>query len=337
MPTGPPTPVASQYPAASTGADAATAKPASAARPGQPVLGIRPEAGGPARCGAGPTASIRGVAASSRPAAAIAIAIPGQALTAVPPGGGVSRTRLTTRAMTSPESPMPHPVYTRAGRRRASSAQNAGSTSPAVTQAGGSPGPPGLSSSNDFGRRLAAASPGLSNPASPKNAEGLATRWKLHGMRTAAGTAAAIAALTTVRGPSQRQAATAPSAATTAIGQISGTKAAAIAISRPAAHAARRAARGGPARIRPVMMPTSGSSTKATAVPTRPAATAPIATGSSAYVTAIHSLVSRTDVTRRVARNAVTPAAGTHPSSSTSTASQGLPPNNVARAATAPR
>ena len=41
-----------------------------------------------------------------------------------------------------------------------------------------------------------------------------------------------------------------------------------------------------------------------------------------------------TDVTRRVARNAVTPAAGTQPNSSTSTASQGLLPTTVARAAT---
>src|SRR5271168_887321 len=155
-------------------------------------------------------------------------------------------------------------------------------------------------------------------------------------MRTAAGTAATITAFSTVRGPSQRQAATAPSAATAAIAQTSGTKAAAIATSKPDAHAARRAARGDPVSIRLIVIPVSGSRTKATAVPMRPAATAPIATGSSAYVTAIHIRAASTGVTRRVARNAVTPAAGTQPSSSTSTASQGLLPSRVARTATTP-
>ena len=139
---------------------------------------------------------------------------------------------------------MPHPAYTRARRRRASSAPNAGSTSPAVTQAGGSPGPPGLSSSSDSGRSRAAASPGRTRPASPKNADGLVTRWKVQGMRMTPGSTATMAALTTVRGPSQGQAAAAATAAITATGQASGTKAAATAVSRPAAQAARRAARG---------------------------------------------------------------------------------------------
>ena len=57
-----------------------------------------------------------GTAASSRPAAAMAIAMPGQALTAGPPCGGVTRTRLTTRATTSPASAMAQPEYTRAMR-----------------------------------------------------------------------------------------------------------------------------------------------------------------------------------------------------------------------------
>ena len=107
-------------------------------------------------------------------------------------------------------------------------------------------------------------------------------RWKVHGTRTAAGTTAAIAALTAVARPSQGQAATRPIAPITAIGQINGTKAAATATSRPVAQAARRARRGGPVSIRPTAMPMSGSRTKAMAVPSRPVATAPIATGSSA-------------------------------------------------------
>ncbi len=177
---------------------------------------------------------------------------------------------------------MTQPAYTTDIRRRASSAPNAGTTSPTVTQAGGRPGPPGLSSSTDSGRRPAEASPGRCTPASRRNADGLVNRWNVQGMRTTAGTSATIAALIAVTRPSQGQAAIRPTAATTAIGQISGTKAAATAMSRPAAHAARRASRGGPASIRPTAMPMSGSRTKATRVPIRPAATAPIATGSSA-------------------------------------------------------
>src|ERR1700744_3229877 len=106
-------------------------------------------------------------------------------------------------------------------------------------------------------------------------------------MRSTPGTSATIQALITVRGPSQDQAAVAATAAITATGQASGTKAAVTAVSRPAAQAARRAGRrdgeaggGGAVSTRPTMMPTSGSSTKATTVPIRPAATAPVATGS---------------------------------------------------------
>src|SRR4029077_15245864 len=85
---------------------------------------------------------------------------PGQALTAAPPCGGVIVARLTTRARTRAPSATPHPAYTRAERRRASSAANAGSTSPAVTQTGGRPGPPGLSRSSGSGPRRAGAGPG---------------------------------------------------------------------------------------------------------------------------------------------------------------------------------
>jgi len=101
-------------------------------------------------------------------------------------------------------------------------------------------------------------------------------------MRSTAGTTAMIQALITVRAPSQDQAAVAASAAITATGQASGTKAAVTPVSRPAAHAARRATRSGAVSTLPAMTPIGGSSTKATTVPIRPAATAPVATGSSA-------------------------------------------------------
>src|SRR5262249_9785742 len=138
--TGPPAPAASQYPAANSGAEAATAKPPSAAIVGQLTPARRPPSGPSAKT----APSAPGPAARRRPAAAMAVAMPGQALAVTTPGA-VTRTRLATSAVTSPVSATAHPVYTRGIRRRTSSAQNAGRTSPAVTQAGGSPGPPGLS------------------------------------------------------------------------------------------------------------------------------------------------------------------------------------------------
>ncbi len=273
----------------------------------------------------------------------MAIATPGQALTAGPPCGGVTLIRLTTRATTSPASAMAQPEYTRAARLRSSSAPNAGSTRPAVTQTGGSPGPPGLTRSSDSGRNPAAAMPGPASPASSRKAAGLANRWKVQGRRTTPGTTATITALSAADGGSRRHAASAASAAATAIAQISGTNAAATAISRAAAQAALRVVKrdaladDGPARIRPKAIPMSGSRTKATAVPMRPAATAPMATGSSAYVPAIHTLAGTVAVSRRAARYAVTPAAGTQPSSSTSMASQVLPASRAASAATTAR
>src|SRR5689334_25181816 len=101
-------------------------------------------------------------------------------------------------------------------------------------------------------------------------------------MRSTPGTSATIQALITVRRPSQDQAAAAATAAITATAQASGTKAAVTAVSRPAPQAARVAVRGLPVSIRPTSTPINGSSTKATTVPIRPAATAPVATGSSA-------------------------------------------------------
>src|SRR6202041_396123 len=133
---------------------------------------------------------------------------------------------LTTSAATSPPSAMAQPAYTTGIRLRASRAQNAGRTSPAGTQAGGTTGPPGLSSSTDSGRRPAEASPGRWTPASARTAEAVLNRWNVHGMRTAAGTTAAMAALTGAARPTRGQAATKPIAATTAIGQMSGTNAA---------------------------------------------------------------------------------------------------------------
>ena len=96
------------------------------------------------------------------------------------------------------------------------------------------------------------------------------------------GVTTTMAALTRETGHSQCLAATTMTANTAASTQTSGANAAASATSRPTAHAARLAFRGGAVSIRPALTAISGSSTKATAVPRRPAATAPVATGSSA-------------------------------------------------------
>ncbi len=74
----------------------------------------------------------------------------------------------------------------------------------------------------------------------------------------------------------------ATTAASTATTQVNGTKAAAIAITRPVAQAARVARRGGWVNIRPASRAISGIRANTTAVPSRPAAMAPIAMGSSA-------------------------------------------------------
>ena len=74
----------------------------------------------------------------------------------------------------------------------------------------------------------------------------------------------------------------ASTAAATATTQISGTNAAAMARNRPVAQAARRARRPAAVNIRAATMPMSGISANTTAAPNRPAATAPMPTGSSA-------------------------------------------------------
>jgi hypothetical protein len=71
-------------------------------------------------------------------------------------------------------------------------------------------------------------------------------------------------------------------APTTPTTQISGTKAAAIATTRPVAQAARRARRGASVKIRAASMAMTGMRTNTTAEPKRPPATAPMPTGSSA-------------------------------------------------------
>ena len=101
---------------------------------------------------------------------------------------------------------------------------------------------------------------------------------------------------------SHRLAATAPTANTTPSTQVSGANAAARPMSSPVAQAARRACRGAAVSIRPALSPISGSSVKATAVPRRPAATAPVATGRSAYDAASSTRAVVAVTSQRVAR-----------------------------------
>ena len=106
--------------------------------------------------------------------------------------------------------------------------------------------------------------------------------WNVQGSSRTAGTTAAMPRLLSTDGRRMPTVTAATTAARTATTQINGTKAAAIAMVRPVAQAARLARLGGWVNIRPASRAISGSSAKTTAVPSRPAATAPIAIGSSA-------------------------------------------------------
>src|SRR6185437_6443717 len=129
----------------------------------------------------------------------------------------------------------------------------------------------------------AEASPGGSTPASAKKRDGLASRYSDHGNKTRNGVITTIAAWTGLTGHSQRRAASTTIAKAEPNTHSSGTNAAARATSRPVAHADRCAARGGAVSIRAALSAISGSITNANAVPRRPAAIAPMATGKSAY------------------------------------------------------
>lgn len=124
---------------------------------------------------------------------------------------------------------------------------------------------------------------------------------------------------------------------TSAISHSMGTNAAPIATSNPAAHAARLARCPGCRRIRPACRAISGSSTNTSADPKRPAATIPVAMGSSAYVTDAQTRTAGLAVTRLAASIADMPASGTQPISRTSTASQDLPASTVAKMASTAR
>ncbi len=80
-------------------------------------------------------------------------ATPGQADTAEAPSAGVTTTRLTAIAITNPDRAMPQPAVMSARRQLISSAARAATAIPAVTQTGGRPGPPGLSSISGWAAR----------------------------------------------------------------------------------------------------------------------------------------------------------------------------------------
>ena len=206
-----------------------------------------------------------------------------------------------------------------------------------MTHTGGRPGPPGLRASSVAGDSPAVVSPWADRPASERKADGLPSRCSDQGKSSRNGTTATISALTGSLATSQRRTATAATANATPRTQASGANAAASATSSPVAHAARRAWRGAAVSIRPALTAASGATMKATAVPRRPAATAPVATGSSAYDAASSTRAGVAVTSQRLARYAVRPASGTQPSSSTSTASHAWPPSTVPSAATTAR
>ena len=273
-PTGPRTPVATQDPAASSGALHAAA--ARIRTPSPAGRRHRPSPSWPGRASAATTA------ASTRPAAAIASEIPGQPVTRLLASSVVSSIRLTATETSRPSMATDQPAMTRNRRAVSSSAASAARARPPVTQNGGRPGPPGDSSSSDRAGRAAVASPGTLFPASRKSRDGWVATCSVHGSSRIGGTTTVIPRLSSVPRPDWRKATAATSAARTAMTQISGTKAAAIAMTRPAAQAARRARRGASVKIRAASSAISGMRAKTTAEPKRPAATAPMPTGSRA-------------------------------------------------------
>ena len=117
-------------------------------------------------------------------------------------------------------------------------------------------------------------------------------------------------------------------------GHASGTNAMATANSSAADQAARRARAPCRASIFAKNTPITGSTTMATAVPSLPAAIAPVATGSSAYEAASQIRAGRYATTCRVVTYTARPASGTQPSSISPTAAGTLPNRTVATAAT---
>ena len=273
-PTGPRTPVATQEPAASNGA-----LHAAAARMRTPSPAGRRHRPSPSWAG---RASAATTAASSRPPAAIAREIPGHPGTRLLASSVLSSIRLTASETSKPSRATDQPAMTRDRLAVSSSAPSAARARPPVTQNGGRPGPPGESSSSDRAGRAAVASPGTLFPASRKSRDGWVATCSVHGSSRTGGTTAVMPRLSSMPRPARRKATAASSAPRTATTQISGTKAAAIATTSPVAHAARRARRGASVKIRAASRAISGMRAKTTAEPNRPAATAPMPTGSSA-------------------------------------------------------
>jgi hypothetical protein len=221
--------------------------------------------------------------------------------------------RLTATAAAKPASATNHPAI-RTWRRPTGSISAASATAnPAVTQTGGRPGPPGLSSSRSRAGNPPSDNPVRWMPASRRKPPGARRRAKDQGMRISSGATATTSASSTetagaVTAGQRRETRDQPAQATAmtaASGHSSGTNAAPTATPSPVPHAARRATAGLAGRavtIRAAARPMSGSRANATAVPSRPAAMAPVATGSSAYDAAPMIRAATDAVTRRAAR-----------------------------------
>ena len=279
------------------------------------------------------TAPVAVAAASSSPVAATPSATPGQATTPDPPVGA---TRLTRIATSSPSSATPHPAATSTRWRRRHSATSAASRNPAVTHTGGTPGPPGDRSSSDRAGSAGSASPGRASPVSSRNRDGWANSAHAHGPSSSGGVTTTIATLTSSLHWSFRPPnATAISPPITRMsGHTNGTNAMTTASSSAADQAARLARAPWRTSIFARNTPSTGSTTMATAVPSRPAATAPVATGSSAYEAASQTRASGCVTVWRVVTYTASPANGTQPSNSSPTAAGTLPNSTVATAAT---
>ena len=204
----------------------------------------------------------------------MSVAAPGHGDTAASWVGGTTVMTVCTRPSARAVSPRAQAASTRLRVLVRISATSPPSSTPAVIHSGVMPGPPGCSSSTC--QEVSPASVGPGRPGSSSSSAGWRATWPDQGSSSATGTSRKTASRPQAAGPrTTRTAARIPS--TTATSHTAGTNAAAAASSRAPPQAVRhRSGTRTPTRT------SGGSSTASMAVPSRPAAMAPVTAGSSA-------------------------------------------------------
>ncbi len=189
--TGPSAPLAAHHRAVPSGASSAEATTRAA-------TGWRQPKAMPATRALAPSAPIAAAASSAMPLSRVAG--PAQAATGRPPEAGVTLVPATTTAKSRQAPAAPQAASTARRRSARSSAASAASTTPAESQTGGTPAPPGLTSSRPSGAARWPSKPG--RPASSSSREGWPSTCRDQGASTRTGTPS----VTATRSPSSRSA-----------------------------------------------------------------------------------------------------------------------------------